>query len=223
MNVSESNITNINLEAFKSTEENQKCVKINSDVDEIKAMFDLKLKKKKKKDKDNTTQTSKKDEESIIVGVYDPPTYPYHFLLNRIYENFNDVNINTKRKNVIKIPIVQRFGSKKTIWTNFTECSINLNRDVSHLNFFVLNELSTEGNIDGNGRLILKGIYNSKNIEGIIRKYVLEYVQCSMCKSLETCIEKNNQTRLNFLVCLSCKSSRSIQQIKLGYKAITNR
>lgn len=223
MNISESNTITTNVEAFnKSTEDNQKCVKINSDDAEITAMFDLKLKKKKKKDKDKGKQTSEKEEEHIVTD-YDPPTYSYSFLLNKIYENFNDYNTNTNRKNVIKIPIVQRFGSKKTIWMNFTECSRNLNRDINHLQNFVLNELSTECNIDGNGRLILKGIYNSKNIEGIIRKYVLEYVQCSMCKSIETCIEKNNQTRLNFLVCLSCKSSRSIQQIKLGYKAITNR
>ena len=117
MNISESNNITTNVEAFnKSTEDNQKCV-INSDDAEIIAMFDLKLKKKKKKDKDKCKQTSEKEEEHIVTD-YDPPTYSYSFLLNKIYENFNDYNINTNRKNVIKIPIVQRFGSKKTIWMN---------------------------------------------------------------------------------------------------------
>ena len=40
------------------------------------------------------------------------------------------------------------------------------------------------------------------------------YVQCNLCHSYDTNITKDNATRLQYLVCVSCKGSRSIPVIK---------
>lgn len=190
---------------------------LNKNLDEQNLLeeFNLKLKKKKKKDKNK----EKDIEEKIILDDYDPPSYPYKILLIRLYDNFEDKGKQEIKKTTIKIPITHRLGSKKTGWTNFKECCNCLNRDTCHLQTFITNELSTECNIDGNGYLVVKGLYNQKNIELVLRKYIISYVQCSLCKSLETSIRKDSVTRLSFLDCNSCKSNRSLQQINIGYKS----
>lgn len=183
------------------------------------AEFDLNLKekKKKKKDKKNLENSEKQIFQSED---YDPPIYSYIFLLNRLYDNFTDKeNSEIHKKNTIKMPNVQRMSSKKTGWMNFKECCSSLNRDITHLQSFVINELSAECNIDGNGFLIIKGIYNQKNIENVLRKYVVSYVQCLVCKSLETMNRKDTSTRISFLECTSCKSNRALQQINLAFKS----
>lgn len=188
---------------------------INQDDIDLIDEFNLKLKKKKKKDK------TKEIEEKKLPEDYDPPTYTYQFLLNKLYDHFEDKGKpEIKQKNTIKMPTIQRMSSKKTGWINFKDCCSNLNRDLAHLQSFVVSELSTECNIDGNGFLILKGIYNQKNIEIVLRKYVVSYVQCSICKSLETSVRKDSVTRLNFLDCNSCKSNRALQQINTGFKSV---
>lgn len=202
----------------KIIEETQVDETKNNDLIELEAMFNFDNKKKKKKNKDHKKEKIM-EEKSTIQDDYDPPTYTYAYLLNRLYENLQDTGVEIKHKFTVKMPIVQRLGSKKTGWMNFIDCAGNINREQNHLQSFLLSELSTEGNIDGNGYLIIKGIYNQKNIESILRKYVVSYVQCSVCKSLDTTIEKNSSTRLNFLVCSQCKSSRSLQQINTEYKS----
>ena len=189
-------------------------------------------KKKKKKDKDKIAQgdkTSIEDkeenkkvsaEEKKSEDNCDKPTYTYGELLNRLYNNFqNKDTVFANKKITIKPPNVQRIGTKKTGWMNFTECCARLNRDSTHLHNFTVNELSTEANIDGNGYFIIKGRYNQKNIENVLRKYVTNYVQCSLCKSLETLIKKDSATRISFLECLSCKSNKALQNINIGFKA----
>lgn len=183
--------------------------------DDILAEFDLKEKKKKKKNKkieDNITK--------LIHNLnHDPPTYSYEFLLNKFYDNFQDkYNFQRKNKNTLKMPIVQRVGSKKSSWLNFKECCKCLNREEYHLQIYTQSELSTESNIDGVGHLVLKGIYNQKNIEIILKKYVLTYVQCQMCKGIDTFIKKDTVSRLSFLECYSCRSSRSLQSMDIKYK-----
>jgi translation initiation factor 2 subunit 2 len=190
--------------------------KINIGYDDILAEFDLKEKKKKKK-------KNKKIEDNITKLIHnlnnDPPTYSYEFLLNKFYDNFQDkYNFQRKNKNTLKIPIVHRVGSKKSSWLNFKECCKCLNREEHHLQIYTQSELSAESNIDGGGHLVLKGIYNQKNIEIILKKYVSTYVQCQMCKGIDTFIKKDTVSRLSFLECYSCRSARSLQSMDIKYK-----
>jgi Domain found in IF2B/IF5 len=70
--------------------------------------------------------------------------------------------------------------------------------------------------------LTLGGRYLPKYIESLLRKYVLEYVTCQMCRSPNTELVKDQGSRLYFCNCQDCGSRRSVAPIKAGYHA-TNR
>ena len=60
-------------------------------------------------------------------------------------------------------PIVQREGSKKTLFANVQEIATVLQRSPEHLIQYLFAELGTTGSIDGEKRLILKGIPTKTN------------------------------------------------------------
>lgn len=114
-----------------------------------------------------------------------------------------------------------------------------MNRQPEHVFAFILVELATTGSIDGNGRLVVKGRFQPKHIENLLRRYigkknkffffllemtyffgfVAEYVKCHTCKKPETHLKKEN--RLVFMVCDSCGSTRTVMPIKTGFQATT--
>jgi hypothetical protein len=99
-------------------------LQITSEEQELADMFDLNLKKRKKDKKDKL-----KDNAKLILNDYDPPSYTYDMLLNKLYTHFQEDNIHiVKTKNTLKLPLVHRFGSKKTGWINFRECCKSIDR-----------------------------------------------------------------------------------------------
>lgn len=215
-NISEPELFSESKKKKKKDKAEKQEIEITNEEQEIADMFDLKLRKRKKDKKDK----KEKDNDDIKYSEnYDPPSYTYDILLNKLYTHFQDDNINIiKTKNTIKLPVVHRISSKKTGWINFKECCSSISREPSNIITYLISELSTEANIDGNNVLLIRGIYNQKNIENILRKFVINFVQCNICKSLETINKKDGTTRINFLQCLSCKSSRSLPPIISGYK-----
>lgn len=79
------------------------------------------------------------------------------------------------------------------------------------MNFF-LSELGSEGSQAGD-QLTIKNRLQQKNVESLFKKYITEYVQCQLCKSQKTILEKDKQTRLEILQCENCKSQRSVAPI----------
>ena len=71
--------------------------------------------------------------------------------------------------------------------------------------------------MDGNQRLVIKGRFQQKQIETVLKKYIVEYVTCKICKSAETLLSKEN--RLYFVQCQTCGSTRSVGAIKTGFVA----
>lgn len=200
----------LSLEEIKTNDESMD--------EELLKMLDLSKKKKPKKDKDKKLKKENIEEQEAVVE--DKPTYSYQSLLERVYSNMEP----EERKKInlkLTAPTVNRLSSKKTIWSNFKECCFSINREKDHIQQFILCELNTEGSIDGNGFLMLKGIYNQKNIENLLRKYLSLYVQCLLCRGINSTIQRDQATRLNFLVCNDCKSSRTVQNIVSGFHATT--
>nr|BAN66211.1 eukaryotic translation initiation factor 2, beta, putative [Babesia bovis] len=95
-----------------------------------------------------------------------------------------------------------------------------MGRTMDHVHQFVLAELGTEGSIAGDGQLVLKGKYGPKNIESLLRKYITEYVTCSMCKSANTTMERDSRARLFTQHCEACGANRSVNPIKNGFHAL---
>lgn len=73
------------------------------------------------------------------------------------------------------------------------------------------------GSIDGQQRLVIKGKFIPKYIEKLLTKYIIEYVTCQMCRSFNTTLTKDSVSRLHFVHCQDCGSSRSVAPIKSGY------
>nr|BAN66020.1 eukaryotic translation initiation factor 2, beta, putative [Babesia bovis] len=148
--------------------------------------------------------------------------YQYEELLNRIQTliNAHSHDLSGNKKYTIRPPQVVRVGSKKVAWINFKELCNIMGRTMDHVHQFVLAELGTEGSIAGDGQLVLKGKYGPKNIESLLRKYITEYVTCSMCKSANTTMERDSRARLFTQHCEACGANRSVNPIKNGFHAL---
>ncbi|GMN53815.1 hypothetical protein TIFTF001_022944 [Ficus carica] len=107
--------------------------------------------------------------------------------------------------------------------TYFVKMNANfrMHRQPDHVMAFLLSELGTSGSLDGQQRLVVKGRFAPKNFEGILRRYINEYVICLGCKSPDTILSKEN--RLFFLRCEKCGSGRSVAAIKAGFQARVGR
>lgn len=151
--------------------------------------------------------------------------YTYDELLNRVInimrEKNPDMIAGEKRKFVMKPPQVVRVGTKKTSFVNFTDICKLLHRQPKHLLAFLLAELGTCGSIDGNNQLVIKGRFQQKQIENVLRRYIKEYVTCHTCRSPDTILQKD--TRLYFLQCETCHSRCSVASIKTGFQAVTGK
>ena len=146
--------------------------------------------------------------------------YSYQFLLDRIYcliKTLNPDFVEKTRVN-IAVPIVNRVGRSRSVWVNFADICNSLNRPTDHLFQFILTELGCEGSIGGENQFLLKNKYNNKHIESLLKKYVLDYVQCTNCKSTKTNLKKDNSTRMQVLVCSICKSEKTVTAIRASTK-----
>lgn len=83
-----------------------------------------------------------------------------------------DMVAGKKQKFVMRPPQVVRIGTKKTSFANFTEICKTLHRQPKHLLDFLLAELGTSGSVDGNSQLIIKGRFQQKQIENVLRRFV---------------------------------------------------
>lgn len=181
--------------------------------------FALSLKTKKKRKK-------KVKEDDEPVDVKDPwigsdRDYTYTEMLERLFTLLRDKNpsLAVRKRHTLPPPYVVRVGTRKSMWTNFAAIATALHRNLEHVMAFVLAELGTEGSIDGSSRLVVKGRYAAKQIESLLRKYIIEYVTCSMCRNPETTLTRDSVTRLYFIQCEACGSRRSVAPIKSGYHA----
>ncbi|EDV97402.1 eukaryotic translation initiation factor 2 subunit 2 [Drosophila grimshawi] len=185
------------------------------DLDEL---FADKMDEDKGEDKENVDDSS-----STWAG--SDRDYTYDELLKRVFEIILDKNPDMaggrKPKFVMRPPQVLRVGTKKTSFANFMDIAKTLHRLPKHLLDFLLAELGTSGSMDGNQQLIIKGRFQPKQIENVLRRYIKEYVTCHTCRSPETILQKD--TRLFFLQCESCGSRCSVASIKSGFQAVTGK
>ncbi len=201
--------------------------------------FDLSLKKKKKKKKkkvrtEDDAALAEELEAAEASGSGAAMTgsglawdgsdrdYTYEELLDRVFgilKKFNPELTGEKRRTVMKPPQVLREGTKKTVFANFMELCKAMHRQPDHVLSYLMGELGTSGSLDGQQRLIVKGRFLPKAFEGVLRRYVNEYVLCHACKSPDTLLDRNQTTRLYVLRCQQCGASRSVSTMKQGFVA----
>ena len=171
----------------------------------------------------------------------------YESLLHRFFVLLHDSHpdLATSGGKSYKIPPPQclREGNKKTIFANIADICKRMKRTDEHVTSFLFAELGTSGSVDGNRRLVIKGRFQQKQIENVLRRYIsklniipsplfrnfstkhgsltsttVEYVTCKTCRSPDTELNKG-ENRLYFVTCNSCGSRRSVSAIKTGFSA----
>ncbi|XP_041980525.1 eukaryotic translation initiation factor 2 subunit 2 [Aricia agestis] len=202
-------------------------------IDDLDLDIDFSKTKKKKKKKfdelviDDDAKGEDQEREEDVHGdwVGSDRDYTYDELLERVFDIMREKNPSMvsgkKQKFIMRPPQVVRIGTKKTSFANFTEICKTLHRQPKHLLDFLLAELGTSGSVDGNSQLIIKGRFQQKQIENVLRRYIKEYVTCHTCRSPDTILQKD--TRLFFLQCETCGSRCSVASIKSGFQAVTGK
>jgi len=148
--------------------------------------------------------------------------YTYSELLKRLYDRISSRGEDDpagKRRH-IDPPEVGRVGTKRVAWINFYANCKSVNRQPAHVLDFVLSELGTTGSIAADNKLIIRGRFQPKQLENLLKKYIAEYVTCKTCKSPDTTLKKEN--RLLFKVCSSCGSSTSVSPVQSGFRQQTH-
>lgn len=150
--------------------------------------------------------------------------YTYAELLHRIFRTLRQQNpalSGEKKKYTMVPPVVQRDGSKKTMFANVIEICKRMHRQPDHVIQYLFTELGTTGSVDGSQRLVIRGRFQPKQIENVLRRYIIEYVTCKTCRSPNTLLTKEN--RIFFMTCEACGSQRSVSAIKTGFQAQTGK
>eukprot|EP00730_Choanoeca_flexa_P008987 TRINITY_DN12569_c0_g1_i18.p1 TRINITY_DN12569_c0_g1~~TRINITY_DN12569_c0_g1_i18.p1 ORF type:complete len:337 (+),score=82.50 TRINITY_DN12569_c0_g1_i18:98-1012(+) len=190
--------------------------------------LDFSKKKKKKKKKAGDKPLAELDASGEVAANTDDQegqVYEYSRLLTRVFglmsNNNPDIVSGETKKFTMKPPQVVRLGAKKTGFVNFTDICKLLHRQPDHLLAFLFSELGTSGSVDSSNCLVIKGRFQQKQIESILRRYIREYVTCHTCRSPNTLLAK--YSRLYFLQCESCGARCSVASINSGFQAVTGR
>lgn len=185
------------------------------------AAFEAELGDEEADDKSSAVAATKKGSAAGDPWLGTDRDYTYPELLGRFFKVLRERNPELggeKRKYVMVPPQVAREGTKRTLFANVEDVANRMHRPTDHLIRFMYAELGTTGSVDGSQRLLIKGRYQQKQIEKVLRSYIIEYVACKMCKSGDTSMSKEGS--LHFIKCETCGSTRTAAAIKSGFQVV---
>jgi translation initiation factor 2 subunit 2 len=131
----------------------------------------------------------------------------YEKLLEEAYTKVKQIEGKGERFEIPKIE--GHIEGKKTILTNFLQIVSYLRRDPEHFQKFILRELATSGQREGD-RLVLNNKIPSAKINSRIEQYTKEFVLCKECGKPDTELKREN--RLTFLHCLACGAKHPVRE-----------
>ncbi len=130
----------------------------------------------------------------------------YEQLLNEAYKKIKKAEGSGERFEIPKIE--GHFEGRKTILTNFFQIASHIRRNPEHFQKFILRELATSGQKEGD-RLVLNNKVPSEKINQKIEQYVKEFVLCRECNKPDT--ELSKEDRLSFIRCMACGAKHSVR------------
>ena len=108
----------------------------------------------------------------------------YPLLLSRfftlLHSHHPDLLSSGSKSYKIPPPQCLREGNKKTIFANIAEICKRMKRTDEHVMQFLFAELGTNGSVDGSRRLVIKGRFQQKQIENVLRRYIGRYIPPQM-------------------------------------------
>jgi translation initiation factor 2 subunit 2 len=100
----------------------------------------------------------------------------YPLLLSRfftlLHSHHPDLASSGSKSYKIPPPQCLREGNKKTIFANISEICKRMKRSDEHVTQFLFAELGTSGSVDGSKRLVIKGRFQQKQLENILKRYI---------------------------------------------------
>ena len=130
----------------------------------------------------------------------------YKKLLGRAYKNLPEVKKESGRFETPKVK--GHVQGNKTVIINFMTIVNVLRREPQHLLKYLLRELATPGNLEGQ-RLILGRKISSSLINSKIQQYVNDFVLCPECKKPDTQLKK--EERVTTIKCMACGAKHPIK------------
>ena len=147
---------------------------------------------------ENATERAATEEGDLELGTgiwqhsaTQPISYP--LLLSRfftlLHNSHPDLMSGGTRSYKIPPPQCLREGNKKTIFANIADICKRMKRTDEHVTQFLFAELGTSGSVDGSRRLVIKGRFQQKQIENVLRRYIgkalltLHYPVLANCRS----------------------------------------
>jgi translation initiation factor 2 subunit 2 len=110
------------------------------------------------------------------------------------------------------IPVADLIGEgRMTVLRNFREIVGELRRDDEHVSKYLLQQIGTAGQVDGD-RLIFTGKIQENQMRGRLQDYVATYVQCAECGSPDTKLVR--QERVQMLQCDACGAASPVKARK---------
>ena len=123
-------------------------------------------------------------------------------------EAYTKVKVVEGREGRFEVPAIEgHIEGKKTIMTNFLNIASYIRRDPDHFQKFILKELATSGQRDGD-RLVLNNKIPSSKVNAKIDQYVKEFVICKECGKPDTKIYKEGI--VTYIKCQACGAKHSI-------------
>lgn len=102
----------------------------------------------------------------------------YPLLLNRFFSQLAQKNpdhaLSGTKSYKIPPPQCMREGNRKTVFANIADICKRMKRTEEHVTAYLFAELGTSGSVDGSRRLVIKGRFQQKQIENVVRKYISE-------------------------------------------------
>ena len=126
-----------------------------------------------------------------------PYTALVHRFFSLIQSHHPDLLSSGTKSYKIPPPQCLREGNRRTIFANISDIAKRMKRSDDHVMQFLFAELGTSGSVDGSKRLVIKGRFQQKQIENVLRRYIGEFPSFPL-PVLCPCLSSNSQ-QLNML------------------------
>ena len=157
------------------------------ETDEAEDEFTAKLKQLEVQDTDAApTETAEKDEDGDMdagTGIWahdETKSISYTSLLSRFFNQLSQKNpdhaLSGTKSYKIPPPQCMREGNRKTVFANIADICKRMRRTEEHVTAYLFAELGTNGSVDGSRRLVIKGRFQQKQIENVVRKYISQFI-----------------------------------------------
>jgi len=131
----------------------------------------------------------------------------YEEMLDEAYKALPEKPLAKERFEIPRLLVL--IQGNKTIVPNFSKALKDLHRSEKHALKYFTSQTASAANIDG-GRLVLKGVFMAKELQGFLDDYVKRFVLCKECARPDTKITEHKGIRM--LKCTACGAISAIRE-----------